>query len=82
VDRWQKGPDIEISLTSPNPPATEGAPVELAEYLEAVQENPWTFPSVAECLDPPPEWVAAAWDTEAVQESIACDMALARWCPE
>ena len=49
--------------------------MELAEYLEAVQENPWTFPSVDGCPDPPPEWVAAAWDTEAVQESIASDMA-------
>ena len=43
--------------------------------MEAVQENPWTFPAVDGCPDPPPEWVAAAWDTEAVQESIAHDMA-------
>lgn len=49
--------------------------MERAEYLEAVQENPWTFPAVEGCSDPPPEWVAAAWDTEVVQESIASDMA-------
>lgn len=49
--------------------------MERAEYLEAVQENPWTFPEVEGYPDPPPEWVAAAWDTEAIQESIASDMA-------
>lgn len=48
--------------------------MKLAEYLKAVQENPWTFPAVDGCPDPPPEWVAVAWDTEA-EESIAQDMA-------
>ena len=49
--------------------------VECADYLEAVQENPWTFPAVNGCPDPPPEWVAAAWDTQVVQDCIAYDMA-------
>jgi hypothetical protein len=49
--------------------------VERADYLEAVQENPWTFPAVGGCPDPRPDWIAAAWDTEAVQRSIAYDMA-------
>jgi hypothetical protein len=49
--------------------------VERADYLEAVQRNSWTFPAVDGCPDPPPDWVAAAWDTEAVQRSIAHDMA-------
>jgi hypothetical protein len=42
--------------------------VERAEYLKAV--DPWTFPVVEGCPDPPPEWVAAAWDTAAVQENL------------
>ena len=49
--------------------------MERAEYIEAVQENPWTFPAVEGCPDPPREWVAAAWDSDAVQESIVAEMA-------
>lgn len=49
--------------------------MERADYLEAVQQDPWQFPAVEGCPDPPPEWVAAAWDTDAVQASIAHDLA-------
>jgi hypothetical protein len=49
--------------------------VERAEYLAAVQQNPWAFPAVDGCPEPPPEWVAAAWDTKAVQDAIAATIA-------
>jgi len=49
--------------------------MELREYLEAINEDPWTFPAVEGCPDPPPEWIAAAWDTDTVQETIASDLA-------
>jgi hypothetical protein len=38
-----------------------------AEYLRVIQETPWVFPHVEGCDDPPPDWVAEAWDTDAVQ---------------
>ena len=49
--------------------------MERADYIAALENDPWTFPAVDGCPDPPAEWVTAAWDTEAVQGSIAYDMA-------
>ena len=33
------------------------------------------LPAVPGCPEPPPEWVATAWDTEAIQDSIAGSLA-------
>jgi hypothetical protein len=41
----------------------------------AVQKNPWGFPAVDGCPNPPPEWVIAAWDINAVQTAVADDLA-------
>jgi hypothetical protein len=48
--------------------------VERAEYLEAVQQSPWAFPAVDGCPNPPDAWVAAAWDTQAVQGSVLAEI--------
>jgi hypothetical protein len=49
--------------------------MERADYLRALRGNPWNFPAVEGCPDPPPKWVAAAWDTRVVQDCIASDLA-------
>lgn len=46
-------------------------PTTKAEYLQAICEDPWRFPCVGgECEPPPVEWIAAAWDLEAVQSNL------------
>lgn len=45
----------------------------LQEYLGGLQENPWSFPAVGGVI-PDDEWVAAAWEVEAIREPIVADM--------
>lgn len=49
--------------------------MELSEYLQAVQDNPRSFPKVKGCDRPPLEWTAVAWETEEVQQTIAYELA-------
>jgi hypothetical protein len=46
-----------------------------SEYLEPVHENTWYFPVVDRCPNPPSGWIAAAWETKAVQETFADSIA-------
>ncbi len=45
------------------------------EYLKSVRKNPWSFPAVEGCLDPPADWTAEAWELVEVQGTVAYDMA-------
>lgn len=48
-----------------------GTPTTREEYLQALRENPWTFPYVgAEGGPVPSAWIAEAWELEEVQFSI------------
>jgi len=49
--------------------------MERSEYLAAIRLDPSVFPAVDGCPDPPPDWVAAAWETPAVQDAIVGSIA-------
>jgi len=44
-------------------------------YLECVRKDPWRFPAVEGCRQPPADWAAEAWELVEVQGSVADDLA-------
>jgi hypothetical protein len=45
-----------------------------ARYIDAITDSPWAFPAVDGLDSPPSEWAAAAWETAAVQDTVAEEM--------